>query len=335
VASQSWIDKDFYAILGVPKTASPDEIKKAYRTLAKELHPDRNAGKDAEDRFKEIGEAYSVLSNSEKRGEYDKLRDAVAAGIPGVGRGGFHVSDFGFGEEFDVEDLLNQIFGGAGVRFGGFGGGGQGPFGGGQSPFGGQGPFGGGFGFQGTPMRGRDVETETTLTFQEAADGCQRKVRMNFGGGPSEVTVKIPAGVSDGARIRVRSRGEPGPQGAPAGDLFVRVRVQPHEVFARKGRDLTLNLPVTFYEAVLGAQVAVPTLNGGPVKLKIPAGTSSGQTFRLSGRGIKHADGNPGDILATVQVTVPKELSEEQKELVRKLAESEQSSQDDLEESDA
>ena len=302
MASQSWIDKDFYALLGVPRNASADEIKKAYRKLAMQYHPDRSPGKESEDKFKDVGEAYAVLSDKEKRAEYDKLRDAIASGygrFPGGGR--VHVQDFGFGEEFDVEDLLSQLFG----RMGGFG------------DF----RVGRGGRVQSVPMRGRDVETEVMLSFDEAARGTERKIRV----GGREVTVKIPAGVADGQRIRARSGGERPAQGGESGDLYVRVRVHPHPFFGRHGQDLTLTLPVTFTEAALGSEVKVPTLNG-PVTLKIPAGTSSGRTFRLRGRGIRKPDGTASDLLATVQVAVPEKLNKKQKELVAQLAETEKGS---------
>ncbi len=315
MASQSWIDKDFYEILGVAKSATAEEIKKAYRKLALQYHPDRDPGPEGEERFKEIGEAYSVLSDSSKRAEYDRLKEAVRSGAGAGFPGGFRATDFGFGEEFDVEDLLNQIFGGQG--FGGRQGGG----------------FNIGFGARPRPRRGRDVETNVTLSFGEAASGAERKVRFDLPEGRREVTVRIPAGVSDGARIRARGQGEAGGRGGEAGDLYVRVNVSPHPIFGRRGKDLTLTLPVTFAEAALGADVKVPTLNG-PVTLKVPAGTSSGKTFRLRGRGIKHADGSDGDILATVQVAVPQKLSKKQKELVRELAESDESPRKHLEADD-
>ena len=299
MASQSWIDKDFYALLGVGKSASADEIKKAYRKLAMQYHPDRSPGKESEDKFKDIGEAYAVLSDTDKRAEYDKLRDAMASGYGGFPGGGrVHVQDFGFGEEFDVEDLLSQLFG----RMGGFG-----DLRGGRVST--------------MPRRGRDVETEVTLSFDEAVAGSERRIRV----GGREVTVKIPVGVADGQRIRARAGGERPPQGGESGDLYVRVRVRPHKFFGRKGGDLTLNLPITFTEAALGSDVKVPTLNG-PVTLKVPAGTSSGRTFRLRGRGIKKPDGSASDLLATVQVVVPEKLNKKQKELVTELGESEKTS---------
>lgn len=311
MASQSWIDKDFYEILGVSKGASADEIKKAYRKLALQYHPDRSKEKGDEDRFKEIGEAYSVLKDAAKRAEYDKLRDAIAAGYGRV-PGGFRVEDFGFGEEFDVEDLLRQIFG---QGASGFSSGGFGPFGFGR--------------VQARPPRGRDVETTVSLSFDEAARGTERKVRIDLPSGRRDVTVKIPAGVAGGARIRVRGRGEL-VQGGEPGDLYVRVAVQAHRFFGRKGNDLTLTLPVTFAEAALGSEVKVPTLNG-PVTLKVPAGTSSGRTFRIRGRGIGRPEGAKGDLLATVQVEVPSKLSKHEQELVRELSENEESPRKHLE----
>jgi molecular chaperone DnaJ len=293
--------RDYYEVLSVTRTATDGEIKSAYRKLAMQYHPDRNPGPEGEEKFKEIGEAYSVLSDSEKRAEYDKLRDAIASGAGRFGGGvpgGFRVEDFGFGEEFDVEDLLSQIFGG-GTQGGRV-----------QFNFGGN-PFG-----RRAPRRGRDLETETSLSFEEAASGTERKVAT---GRRQHVTVRIPAGVKDGARIRVRGRGEQ-PEGGEAGDLYVRVKVQPHKFFGRKDNDLTLNLPITFPEAALGSEVKVPTLNG-PVTLKIPAGTSSGKTFRIRGRGIGRSDGSKGDLLATVQVAVPSKLTKKEAELVRELAE--------------
>jgi molecular chaperone DnaJ len=303
MASQSWIDKDFYKTLGVDKNASADQIKKTYRKLALEHHPDRNPG--GEERFKEVGEAYSVLSDPEKRAEYDKLRDAMRSGFGGIPGGRVHVQDFGFGEEFNVDELLEQILGGRGFGF----------------------DFGGGGGFrrvQTRPPRGRDVETTASLSFEEAIKGTERKIRVDLPGGRREVTVKIPAGVADGARIRVRGRGET-VQGAEPGDLYVRVQVQPHKFFGRRGPDLTLTLPVTFGEAALGAEVKVPTLNGA-VTLKVPAGTSSGKIFRIRGRGVKRSDGSAGDLLATVQVVVPSKLSGKQRELVEELSKGEKNS---------
>lgn len=299
MASQSWIDKDFYEVLGVPRTASADEIKKRYRKLALEHHPDRSGGSD--ERFKEIGEAYDVLKDAEKRPEYDKLRDAIASGAGrGFPGGGFRAQDFGFGEEFDIEDLLNAMFGGG--RGGGFG-----------ADF---------FGRSRGPVarRGSDVEAEVEVSFEESINGAERRLRFDLGGDQRDFTVKIPPGVSDGQRVRVRGRGGKGSPGAESGDVYVRVRVAPHPFFGRRGHDLTLTLPVTYPEAALGANVKVPTLNGA-VTLKIPAGTSSGRTFRIRGKGVPkgRSDGR-GDLLATVQVAVPAKLEKEERELVERLS---------------
>jgi len=360
VASRSWVDKDFYELIGVPKTASADEIKKAYRKLALKHHPDRNPGdKDAEDRFKDIGEAYAVLSDASKRAEYDQLRDAMAAG-GGRFSGGFRPEDFGFGEEFDLQDFLQTVLGGRGGGVGGFS----------------------GFGARHAgPRRGRDIETTIDLSFEEAVLGTERSLSLEIpvacstcngaggsdvrtcarcGGsgvisatqglfamqqgcpecqgsgrvvkevcatcsgsgvvrGRRDVTVKIPAGVTDGSRIRVRERGEAGPGGSPAGDLYVRTRVGKHRFFGRRGDDLTLTMPISYREATLGANVKVPTLDGA-VTLKIPAGTSSGKTFRIRGRGVPRPS-SKGDLLVTVQVAVPQKPSKREREAVEALAE--------------
>ncbi|HEX2148916.1 MAG TPA: DnaJ C-terminal domain-containing protein, partial [Actinomycetota bacterium] len=169
--------------------------------------------------------------------------------------------------------------------------------------------------------RGADLETETTLSFEEALEGVQVELHIQERGGqPRTIKARIPAGVTDGARIKLAGKGSPGPGGGPAGDLYVKVRVRPHKVFGRKNKDLTLALPVTFAEAALGAQIDVPTLNGGPVKLKIPAGTSSGRTFRVRGKGVPSGK-DKGDLLVTVQVTVPEKPNREVRNLIERLAE--------------
>ncbi|HVL52438.1 MAG TPA: DnaJ C-terminal domain-containing protein, partial [Actinomycetota bacterium] len=185
--------------------------------------------------------------------------------------------------------------------------------------FGAGGPASGGYG--GRAMRGSDLETETSLSFEQALEGTQVELHLSERGGPPRtVKARIPAGVTDGARIKLAGKGSPGPNGGPAGDLYVKVRVLPHRVFGRKNKDLTLSLPVTFAEAALGAQIEVPTLNGGPVKLKIPAGTSSGRTFRVRGKGVSSGK-DKGDLLVTVQVAVPEKLNREAKNLIERLAE--------------
>jgi molecular chaperone DnaJ len=318
VASQDWFDKDFYAVMGVAKDASDADIKKTYRKLARKYHPDSNPGDAAaEAKFKEISEAYSVLSDKEQRAEYDQVRAMgsgarFTAGSGGPGGGG------GF------EDVFGGMFGGQGggqrVRFG-QGGGGAGGFEdilGGM--FGGGGGFGqssGGYRGFGGPTPGRDVSATTTLDFQTAIRG--ETVKLAQGNG-KPVNVRIPAGVSDGQKIKLRGRGEPSPDGGQAGDLVVTVHVRKHPVFERDGLHLRVDVPVTFTEAALGATIQVPTLGGEPVKLRVAPGTPSGRVLRVKGRGVATKTGT-GDLLATVQVAVPAHLSGEAKELVEKLAE--------------
>jgi molecular chaperone DnaJ len=347
---REWLEKDYYSVLGVPKNASHSEIRKAYRKLAQQHHPDARGGDpQAEDRFKEISAAYDVLGNEEKRTSYDRVREmgAGAGGWPGGVR--YEQVDVD-----DLSDLFGGLFGGAGRR-GGRGAGAR---------------------------RGADLETEVTISFDDAMQGTTLPVRIDGPapcsrcggsgaepgttpttcptcGGRGEISenqgffsmsrvcptcggsgrlietpctrcggsgverrtrtlrVKIPAGVRDAARIRLAGKGEPGTQGGQAGDLYVRVHVTPHPLFGRRGDDLTVDLPISYPEAALGANVEVPTLNG-PVKLKIPAGTPSGKTFRVKGRGAPRKGGH-GDLLAKVQLDVPRKLSREEKELLGQL----------------
>jgi len=317
MASQDWFDKDFYKVLGVDKTASDAELKKTYRKLARQYHPDSNPGDAAaENRFKEISEAYSVLSDKEQRQEYDQVRAMgsgarFTAGGPGQG-GGF-------------EDVFGGMFGQGGggqrVRFGQGGAGGAGGFEdilGGM--FGGGGGFGqttGGYRGFGGPTKGRDVTATTTLDFTTAIAGDT--VKLSQGNG-RPVNVRIPAGVADGQKIRLRGRGEPSPDGGEAGDLVVTVTVRKHPVFERDGQNLRLDVPVTFVEAALGATIEVPTLGGPTVKLKVAPGTPSGRVLRVKGRGVATKNGT-GDLLATVQVAVPSHLTDKQREAVEALAE--------------
>jgi molecular chaperone DnaJ len=360
--NRDWLDKDYYALLGVAKNASQQEIRKAYRRLAQKFHPDANPGdRAAEERFKEISTAYDVLGDDKKRKEYDRVREMAGAGFGfgfgGPGRGRVRFEDLGFEESFG--DLFN-IFGG------GFGG------------------SAGARARRGTVRRkGADLETDVRITFEEAAGGATIPLRVagaalcetcggsgaasgtdvktcpecsgtgavnldqglfsltrtcgicggsgrlisspcqTCGGGgrtrsSRSLKVKVPPGVEDGARIRVSGRGELGPPGGEPGDLFVTVRVAPHRFFGRTGSNLTLSLPVTFPEAALGADVKVPTLNG-TVTLRIPAGTASGKTFRLRGHGVVKPSGDPGDLLVTVNVEVPKRLSKRERELLEQF----------------
>jgi molecular chaperone DnaJ len=314
VAGQDWFEKDFYATLGVAQDADDAAIKKAYRKLARKLHPDANPGDaDAERRFKEVGEAYSVLSDPEQRQQYDAIRT--------MSRGGARFAPGGAGGAGGFEDLLGGLFGGAGgggrgerVRFstGGQGGPDLEDLLGGM--FGGGGGFGG-YGSTRGPRKGQDVNAATTLGFREAVAGAKVTLRKPDG---STITTRIPAGVKDGQKIRLRGKGGAGDEGAPAGDLYITVTVLPDPVFGRKGDDLTVTVPVTFDEAALGAQVDVPTLDG-TVRVKVPAGTPSGRTLRVKGRGITNGKAT-GDLRVTVQVAVPQKLTDEAKAAVEAYA---------------
>jgi molecular chaperone DnaJ len=342
-------EKDYYAVLGVPKDADKAAIRKAYRKLARQFHPDANAGDvKAEDKFKEISEAYDVLSDDKRRAEYDEARTLFGNGYRG---GPFRPGAGGSGVHFDLGDLFGGSGGGLGDLFGGV------------------------FGTRRMgPRRGADVESEVTIEFVDAVHGVTVPVRTaspqacptchgngakpgtmprtcpvcngtgqtstaqggfafaepcrncrgrgaliddpcpTCGGSGQAVrdrklSIRIPAGVDDGQRIRLAGRGEPGEGGGPAGDLYVRVHVQPHPVFGRRGNNLTLKLPVTFPEAALGATVAVPTIDGETVTVRIPPGTTSGKTLRVKGKGIHPKSGKPGDLLVTVDVAVPEKLS--------------------------
>jgi molecular chaperone DnaJ len=335
MASQDWFEKDFYAVLGVPADATQDAVKKAYRKLARKHHPDANAGdSSAEHRFKEIGEAYAVLSDPEQRQQYDAVR-AMSQGGARFTAGGGPNGAGGF------EDLLGGLFGGVGgpgmggsgtprgnVRFttgapGGAGAGGfedllGGLFGGAPGPgTGGPGP---GFRSPRGPRRGEDLTADVNLSFRQAVEGAQLSLRVDDPrSGNRTVTARIPAGVRDGQKVRVRGKGRPGDVGGEAGDLLVAVHVEPHSVFDLDGSDLRVTVPVTFAEAALGAQIDVPTLDGGTVRMKVPAGTPSGRTLRAKGRGVTTAKGT-GDLLVTVQVLVPQRLSGAAKAAVEQFA---------------
>lgn len=297
MASQDWFDKDFYAVLGVSKDVSEAELKKAYRKLARQHHPDSNPGNAAaEARFKEISEAHSVLSDPAQRAEYDQIR-AMGSGArftAGGAPGGF-----------------DDVFGGM------FGGGAQG--GRRSAPGGFEDIFGGLFGNgapgqpgagrrYGAPTKGRDHVASVGLEFDTAVHGDT--VTLENPGGGKPIQVKIPAGVADGQKIRLRGKGEQSRDGGEPGDLVLTVQVRPHPVFTRDGLHLRVDVPVTFVEAALGATIEVPTLGGDPVKLRVAAGTPSGRVLRVKGRGVTTSKG-VGDLLATVQVAVPSHLSAE------------------------
>lgn len=371
MSAREWLDKDFYAELGVSSDASADEIKKAYRKLARENHPDANPNDaKAERRFKAVSEAYGVLSDPEKRRQYDEARRLYGAGGAGSPFGGGGFGGAGQGGGFDFGDL-----------FGGAAQGGSGGFG---DLFGGL--FGNrrGGGAQTSanrPRRGNDVETEVRIDFEESVRGATVPLRLSSpatctacGGSGARpgtrshscstcsgqglvtrnqgafafsepcpdcrgrgqvlddpcaecrgegvttrtrrLTVRIPQGVSDGQRIRLSGQGEPGRNGASSGDLYVEVHVNPHKVWGRSGNNLTITVPVTFPELALGTTLTVPTLDGR-VSLKVPAGTSSGRTLRVRGKGIAGKSGGTGDLLVTLQVSVPTRLSGEAAEALR------------------
>jgi molecular chaperone DnaJ len=375
MSTKDWLEKDFYAALGVSKSATADEIKKSYRKLARDLHPDKNPGNaEAERKFKDVSEAYGVLSDERKRREYDEARSLFGAGAfrrqAGGAGGGF---GGGGGFSGNGSTFESDLFGGGGG--GGAGMGGLGDLLG--SMFGGGGRSSG-------PNRGGDIETEVTLDFDEAARGVTVPLRLhapgvcdtchgsgakpgtrprscpNCGGsglvsrdqgafsfsepcrecqgagtivedkcpdcrGTGGVTktrtmnVRIPSGVTDSQRIRLKGKGQPGRRGGPAGDLFVVVHVRKHPLFGRTGDDLTLTIPVTFPEAALGTSVRVPTLDGS-LTLKVPAGTPSGRTLRVRGRGVPRKDGTHGDLLATIEVVVPANLDETAKSALEAYA---------------
>ncbi|CAN5148911.1 DnaJ C-terminal domain-containing protein [soil metagenome] len=310
MASQDWFDKDFYKVLGVSKDVSAADLKKQYRKLARQFHPDSNPGDSAaEAKFKEISEAHSVLADPEQRKEYDQIR-AMGSGA--------RFTAGGQGQSGGFEDVFGGMFGG-----GGRGGGGAntsysyqqggfddllgGMFGGSQPGFG---QPTGGFRGYGGPTRGRDVAARTTVDFLTATKGDTIKLQTSEG---KTITVKVPAGVSDGQKIKLRGKGEPSRDGGEPGDIVLTISVRKHPVFERDGLNLRVNVPVTFVEATLGATIEVPTLGGDPVKLRVGAGTPSGRVLRVKGRGVDTPKGT-GDLLAIVQVAVPSHLSPEARE---------------------
>lgn len=306
MASQDWFDKDFYKVLGVSKDVTAAELKKSYRKLARKYHPDSNPGDSkAEAKFKEISEANAVLSDPESRKEYDQMR-AMGSGVPRFAAGG---QNGGF------EDVYGGMFGGAGQRGGQQAGGFEDIFG---SMFGGGG-FGqpsGGFRGAGGPSKGRDIAASTTLDFVTAIKG--ETARLQSAGG-KPINVRIPPGVADGQKVRLKGKGEPSFDGGPPGDLTLTVTVRKHPVFERDGLNLRVDVPVTFTEATLGATIEVPTLDGDPVKLRIAPGTPSGRVLRVKGRGVTTPQGT-GDLLAEVVVAVPAHLTADAKEHLEKFA---------------
>jgi len=314
MSGQDWLDKDFYSVLGVSKDADAQEIKKAYRKKARQYHPDRHPDDPkAEETFKEIGEAYSVLNDPEQREQYDAIRAMRSGGARfSAGQGGPGGAGF--------EDIFSSMFGGGQGAPRGYpaGGGGANPdiddllkmFGGQAGGFGGGGPAG----FQPGPAKGQDVSARTRLPFRDAALGTE--VRLTVDG--KTVTARIPAGVHDGQKIRLRGKGRPGPGGAPAGDLLLTLDVAEHPVWSADGANLRITVPVTFDEAVLGTTLSVPLLDGGTVSVKIPAGTPSGRTLRVRGKGLVTKK-TTGDLHVTVEVVVPTHVEGKAKQAVEDL----------------
>ncbi|MCU1584259.1 MAG: molecular chaperone DnaJ [Microbacteriaceae bacterium] len=307
MASQDWFDKDFYAVLGVSKDVSAADLKKAYRKLARKYHPDSNPGNaGAEAKFKEISEAHAVLADPEQRQEYDQMR-AMGPGRP-------RFTSAAPGQNGGFEDVFGGMFGQGGSRAGSQGGFEDifsGMFGGG-----GFGQSTGGFRGASGPTKGRDLAASTSLDFLTAIKGDTVKLQPADG---KPISVKIPAGVSDGQKIRLKGKGEPSMDGGAPGDLTLTVSVRPHPVFERDGLNLRVDVPVTFTEATLGATIEVPTLGGEPVKLRVAAGTPSGRVLRVKGRGVTTTKGT-GDLLATVQVAVPGHLSAEARDALERFA---------------
>lgn len=303
MSQRDWTEKDYYSVLGVKPASSDTEIKKAYRKLARRFHPDTNAGdKQAEERFKDISQAYDVLSDPKQRKEYDQLREMIRSGFNPYGGGRTarveRFEDVGdiFGQAGGFESVFERMFGRSGRA----------------------------------TATGSDLEAEVRLSFLQALESTEVSIPLRdpTTGRQRKVKARIPAGVKDGARIRLAGRGggSPAAGGAP-GDLYLRVSVAPHEIFGIKDRDLTVKIPITFPEAALGAEVDVPTLNGTSVRLKIPAGTQSGKTFRLKGRG-SIADASRRDLLVTVNVMVPAKLSAEAKDLLSQFAQTQKEGKD-------
>ncbi len=281
MASQDWIEKDFYKILGVTKGVSDADLKKAYRKLAKANHPDLHPGDQAaESRFKDISEAYDVLSDVTERKEYDAVR-AMGGGarFQAGGRGG---QGGGF------EDVFSNFFGGGGFPGGGFG--------------------GGGF----APQRGPDLSTSSSVDFIDSIQGTN--IKLTVSGKP--LTLKVPAGIQDGQKLKLKGKGQASPNGGPAGDLVVSIKVRSHPVFTRDGDNVRVVVPVTFAEAVLGAIISVPVLGGEPVKLKVAPGTPNGRTLRVKGKGVQY-ESHQGDLLASVDILVPNRISKKAEEALR------------------
>ena len=289
MAAKDLYEKDFYKVLGVDKKATPDEIKKKYRSLARDLHPDKNQGNTAlEEKFKAVSEAYDILSDSKKRAEYDEARAMFERGGFRAPTGGGQYQGGDFSDIFgggNPQDIFANLFGGGGRR---------------------------------GPRKGSDLQTESTITFKESVFGTTLDLKLNTdGNGPQNISARVPAGVNDGAKIRVKGKGAPGEGGA--GDLFIQLHVKPHPIFSRKGEHLILTLPVTFPEAALGADLKVPTLAGDDVTVRLAPGTPTGRVLRVKGRGIKKG-AITGDLLITIEVQVPRRAEGKAEEAIKAFA---------------
>ena len=288
--------RDYFEALGVPRGAGDEEIRSAYRKLAREYHPDVNRDPGAEDRFKEVSEAYEVLRDPEKREKYERLganwkAGEDVSGASGFGGGGFGGGDGrGFGDGAGFSDFFESFFGRQGGSRGG--------------------------GFEGFSMRGGDQEATLEVSLEEAARGGKRKISLADG---RDFEVQIPPGVRDGQKIRLAGQGGEGAGGGPAGDLYLRARIKRHPRFQREGDDLVVEISVAPWEAALGATVSVPTL-GGSAKVKVPAASSSGRRLRLKGEGMPGPGGRKGDLYASVRIVVPQKLEQRERELFEELA---------------
>jgi len=283
---REWFEKDYYQTLGVLPDAKEKDIQKAYRKLARDLHPDQNPGDTkAEERFKDVSAAYDVIGDPETRAKYDEARQMGPGGM-----GGFS-SNFG-GQTGDFSDLINSMFSGGA------------PFGQATHP---------------RPQKGANQQAQLRLTFDESISGIETSVTSGTQSGMTQsVKMRIPAGVEDGQRIRLKGKGNAGSHGGPSGDLIVIIRVSPHALFGREDMNLTLQLPVSFLQAALGSDIQVPTYPNGSVTLRLPPGTQTGSTFRIKKGGIQGVDGT-GDLLVTVEITVPQQLDKQQEKALQEL----------------
>jgi molecular chaperone DnaJ len=289
MAAKDLYEKDFYKVLGVDKKALADEIKKKYRALARDLHPDKTKGDSAkEEKFKAVSEAYEILSDAKKRAEYDEARSLFErGGFRAPQGGGFQGGDFHdvFGGG-NPQDIFANLFGNAARR---------------------------------GPRKGQDLQTEATITFRESVFGTTLDLRLATDRGQAQnISARVPTGVSDGAKIRVKGKGAQGEAGP--GDLFIQLHVKPHPIFSRKGENLTITLPVTFAEAALGADIKVPTMAGDDVTVRIAPGTPNGRTLRVKGRGITKGS-TTGDLLVTVEVQVPQRVDGKALDALKTFAE--------------